>query len=344
MRHFNIPIFVPHQGCPHDCVFCNQKKITGVQSADIEAAKAVIKTYLNTIEKEQAYIEIAFFGGSFTGIPIVEQEAYLSLANSYLKLGLIDGIRLSTRPDYIDEKILKLLKNYGVTSIELGVQSLDERVLDLSNRGHDFSSVVSACELIKQYNFELGLQMMLGLPGDTIETAIETALKIIELKPKTVRIYPTLVIDETELCDMYQKKLYEPLSLEEAVEQAAVIYEMFLENNIQVIKLGLHPSEDLMASGIISGPFHPAFRQLVESYRWLKLINNCIDNKTESILIRSNKKDISNISGHKKSNKIYFEQKGIYFKVETIEIEQGSAEIVIDNQLLTEVKITTMSK
>ena len=198
MKNYRIPIFVPHLGCPHDCVFCNQKHITG-QAAEVSAddAKEIINKYLSFIP-EDAYTEIAFFGGSFTGIGLDKQSELLSVACEFLKSGKVQGIRCSTRPDCIDKKILDNLKKYRVTSIELGVQSSDDEVLKKSGRGHSFEDVRRACELIKKHQISLGLQMMLGLPGDTYEKALKTARDLISLKPDCVRIYPTLVVKDTD--------------------------------------------------------------------------------------------------------------------------------------------------
>ena len=223
-RYFIIPIFVPHLGCPHDCVFCNQKRITGLSTdITIEDARRIIEEHLATFPKENRTVEVAFFGGSFTGIDRSIQESLLSLAYSYKESGRIDGIRLSTRPDYIDEAILDLLTKYGVDTVELGVQSLDEEVLYKSGRGHNREVVYKAAELIKSYGINLGLQMMLGLVDDTREKSINTAKELIALDPYCVRIYPTLVIKDTYLEKLYLNKEYRPLTVEEAVDWASDI-------------------------------------------------------------------------------------------------------------------------
>ena len=221
MKTYNIPIFVPHRGCPFDCVFCNQKRITGTQKeVTADDVHNIIGEYLKTLPSKNRRIEAAFFGGSFTGIPINEQSELLAAANEYLKKGDIDGIRLSTRPDYIDKEILDNLLKYGVTTIELGVQSMDDSVLKSSNRGHTRKDVINAVRLIKEYSFTLGLQMMTGLPGDTDEKSLYTADEIIKLKPDIVRIYPTLTIKDTFLEKMYLTGKYQPQSVDEAVNLA----------------------------------------------------------------------------------------------------------------------------
>lgn len=266
-NHYIIPIFVPHKGCPHDCVFCNQKRITGT-ALDITYEDVVdtIDEYLKTIPLENSYIEVSFFGGSFTGIPMDYQNELLIAASEAYDKGKINAIRLSTRPDYINEFILDNLIKYKVGVIELGVQSMDEMVLRLSERGHSREDVINASKLIKKYNIKLGLQMMLGLPGDSEEKDLHTAEEIIRLEPDFVRIYPALVIKDTYMEYMYERGLYKPLSLDEAVDISKKLYIEFISNNIQIIRIGLQPTEDINTGrDVISGPFHPAFRELVES-------------------------------------------------------------------------------
>ena len=218
-KHYIIPIFVPHRGCPHDCIFCNQKRITGqVNNVTAEDAKLIIEKYLRTIKDKQANVEIAFFGGSFTGIPMDEQNSLLALANEYLYRGQIDYIRLSTRPDYINNIILENLKKYNVKIVELGIQSMDKDVLSAANRGHSPEDVEEAIKLLKQEGFIVGAQLMVGLPKDNEEKALETAKKIVELKPHIARIYPVLVIKDTYLEKMYRYGTYKPLSIEQAVK------------------------------------------------------------------------------------------------------------------------------
>ncbi len=305
MRKVNIPIFVSHRGCPHDCVFCNQKRITG-QNGSVAPSEAdeIIKSALATINRGRSYIEIAFFGGSFTAIDICEQEALLKVAHKYIKSGEVDGIRLSTRPDCINESELIMLKNYGVTSIELGVQSTDEEVLKKSRRGHSYDDVVKASKLINEFGFELGLQMMLGLVGDTREKSLKTARDIISLSPKTTRIYPTIVIRDSALEVMYNKGEYEPLSLDDAVELCAEIYTMFVQNNIEVLRMGLMASEDMHEGrGIVAGPFHPSFGELVFSRIYLNKMRLLLGGytKKEAVLC-VNPRDLSKVLGNKRTN------------------------------------------
>lgn len=323
--YFIIPIFVPHLGCPHDCIFCNQRKITGL-STNIQAldVKNTIEEYLETFPKGPINIEVAFYGGSFTGIAKKDQKELLSIPYQFKKEGKIHGIRLSTRPDYIDRDILDLLKEYKVDTIELGVQSLDEEVLRQSYRGHNTSQVYEASELIKGYGFNLGLQMMVGLVGDTREKAIYTAKEFVKLDPYCVRIYPTLIIKDTYLEKVYRKKDYMPLSIDRAVDIVTDILMLFYYNDVNVIRVGLQPTENIqLGKDVVAGPFHPSFRQLVESNIYKTLLENHIRNwdknliKDKILIIEANEKNVSNISGQKSSNINYLMQK---FKLKNIKI------------------------
>ncbi len=313
-KKFHIPIFVPHKGCPHDCVFCNQRKITGTTNEmTVGEANEIIEKNLETIEKynsKGSYIaEIAFFGGSFTAIEIEKQNELLSLAHHYLKSGRVHGIRLSTRPDCINDKILSNCKSYGVTAIELGVQSADEEVLSLSNRGHTFEDVKKASELIHKYEIELGLQMMTGLPGDTFQKSIDTAYKIAGLNPKNVRIYPTLVMEGTQLFEMYKEGKYIPQKLNCAVSLAADIAEIFISKDIEILRISLQTTDGVNKDTVI-GPYHPAFAELVYSeIEKRKLEDYIIKNKLSSCTLNIKTDKPSQVIGHKKSNKIYFKEK-----------------------------------
>lgn len=302
-----IPIFVPHVGCPNDCVFCNQKKITGKGTvvANSKYVTEIVEECRKTID-EDTYTELAFFGGSFTAIDLRLQEELLSVGKYYKDLGVVDRIRCSTRPDAINKEILELQKKYGMDIIELGIQSLDEVVLKLSNRGHTKSDSINASKLIKEHKFILGHQIMPGLPGSTREKDIKTCLESISMKPDIVRIYPTLTIKDTELVNMYYKGDYKPLELEEAIDIAAFIYSQYAVNNINVIRIGLQNTESINEEeDVVAGPFHPAFRQLVEEKIYLSSIIQKLRNmnlKDKHITIYANDKFISFIAGQKKSN------------------------------------------
>ena len=236
-NQYIIPIFVPHLGCPNDCTFCNQKSISGQQKKVTENdVRETIEYYLNSFKEKDAYKEVAFFGGSFTGIDVEEQEMYLKTAYDYIKEKKIDGIRISTRPDYIDKHTLKRLKKYKVKTIELGVQSTNDYVLELCKRGHTFEDVKKASKLIRRYGFDLGHQMMVGLPESTEKDEITTAKDLIKLKPKMVRIYPVLVIKGTALEKQYLAGEYEPLELRQAVERCKELCYLFGKKKIKMKK------------------------------------------------------------------------------------------------------------
>lgn len=308
-KHYIIPIFVPHYGCPHDCVFCNQRKITGVNTGIREEdVQNIIEDHLATF-KENSFIEVAFFGGSFTAIPIIEQEKLLKIPFKYKQNGLIDEIRLSTRPDAIDLDILDMLKSFTVDTIELGVQSLDLDVLEQSERGHNDTVVYESSKLIKENGFKLGLQMMLGLPCDTKEKSLLTAKKLLQIGPSFIRIYPTLVIKNTKLEFLMNNNLYTPISIEDTIEISAKILMLFTANNIPVIRIGLQTTKNIqLGKDVVGGPFHPALRQLVEEkvfkilfLEYLKTENINVSNKELSITCSSLYTSV--ISGQKGNNK-----------------------------------------
>lgn len=311
-RHYIIPIFVPHKGCPFDCVFCNQKKITGLtKEITYEDVELQIKEYLNTIKNiHEKHVEIAFFGGSFTGIEINRQKELLSIAAKWKNRGIIKDIRISTRPDYVNYGIMEFLQKYGVSIIELGVQSMDKDVLMASGRGHTPEDVKNAIKVIKQFHIKLGLQMMVGLPKDNMQKVNKSTEDIIALRPDFVRIYPTLVVRDTYLEKMYLEGQYNPLSLEEAVLITKNVLLKFLKHEIPVIRIGLQPTENiLLGKEIVTGPFHPTFRQLVESQVYKEMLKVLfvkyhIQDK-EYIELQGNTQNISSLVGHKKMN-IYF--------------------------------------
>ena len=238
-----IPIFVPHEGCPNDCAFCNQRTISGKSMAPTtDEARSTIEEYLSGGKTAE---QIAFFGGSFTGIDIKKQNEYLSLAQEYIRKGLVKSIRLSTRPDYIDADTVQRLISYGVKNIELGAQSMDEDILHLSKRGHSAENVEKAAEIINGSGAVLGLQMMTGLPGDTPQKCLYTARRFKELGAKETRIYPTVVLRGTYLEKMLKKGEYTPQSVEDAVEISAKLYRFFTQNGISVLRIGLPDGEDL---------------------------------------------------------------------------------------------------
>ncbi len=260
-----LPVFVPHLGCMHACVFCNQRRISGAQSPakpeDVKNLTAQSAAFLPQGGKRQ----LAFYGGSFTAIPEKEQEALLSAAKEALNRGEIDAIRLSTRPDAIDDAVLARLRRYGVGTVELGAQSMDDEVLRQSGRGHTAADVARASALVRAAGFELILQMMTGLPGSDDEKDVETARRLIALKPDGVRVYPTVIVKDTPLYDMWRSGAYREHTVEDAVRVCAVIVPLFEAAQIPIIRLGLNPTEELSGGAAVAGAYHPALGELVKS-------------------------------------------------------------------------------
>ncbi len=261
MKHSNISIFIPHLGCPYNCIFCDQYKITG---SDCAVTPSDVYSLLDSCKKDKKLLngktQIAFFGGSFTAIDKNLMIDYLKAASGFVSDCTFDSIRISTRPDCINEEILDTLRRYNVKTIELGIQSFDDQVLTASGRGYSSETAIDSCNLISQSGFELGIQMMCGLPCDTQQKDLETAQTIIDLSCRQVRIYPVIVIKGTKLCQMYENGLYTPLDLDQAVDTCAKLYTLFCQNDVTILKIGLHSSSDGVA-----GPFHPAFGELVRS-------------------------------------------------------------------------------
>jgi len=297
MKHYNIPVFISHFGCPNACVFCNQKKINGRETdVSLDDLKNIIDSYLKTLPKNSIK-QVAFFGGTFTGISMNLQKEYLEVVKHYIDNNDVEGVRISTRPECIDDEILTQLKKYGVKTIELGIQSLDDKVLRATGRNYTYDIVKRSCDLIKSYGFELGIQLMIGLPKSNFKSDLQSAIKSLDLNPDIARIYPTLV---------YKKNLYQSLSIEEAVDRTVPIYSLLELKNINVIRVGLQPAEDLTADGvIISGPFHPAFRDLVENKIYFNFLSKIYD-KEKKLDIEVNERNVSKIVGQKAINKKTF--------------------------------------
>ncbi len=307
----NIPIFVPHAGCGHSCAFCDQRSITGAAAPPtVDEARATVEEYLSGRGDKSAVI--AFFGGSFTGIDEGLQRRYLAMAGEYLRQGIADGIRLSTRPDYIDGERLDLLAEYGVTNIELGAQSMDNDVLRAVKRGHTADDVRRASELILKRGFTLGLQMMTGLPLDTPEKALATAREFAALGAAETRIYPTLVMEGTELARLWREGAYLPQTVDEAVALGAELYAFFRRSGIKVLRIGLSDSEGLKSS-CVAGPYHPSMGELVKS----RYIRNQLEPLAENGLLEvlAPKRAVSRILGNKRCNAEYFKSKGITLMV-----------------------------
>ncbi|MBU1710851.1 MAG: radical SAM protein [Proteobacteria bacterium] len=281
MTPFVIPFFIAHQGCPHRCVFCNQRHIAGSaepgeNSITPESITGEIKTWLERPRKNPlAPVQVAFYGGSFTGIETLKQQEYLSAVQPFIASGRVASIRISTRPDYIDDRIVQFLKSYKVKIVELGVQSLDDRVLAQSGRGHTAKQVEDAVELLQHHGFSVGVQLMVGLPGETTKSLFEGVRQVIGMRPDFVRIYPVLIIGDTELEILYNQGRYAPLTLNRAVALTAKMKERFGRAAIRVVRMGLQPSVSLEKS-VIAGPYHPAFGELV--------LSRIMFNKTRAVL------------------------------------------------------------
>lgn len=312
MKHYNIPIFIPELACPNRCIYCNQRHISGqLQAVKPEEIKQIIEQHLATFIRPSE-VELAFFGGSFTGIDEKDMLTYLQIVQPYIEQGEIKSIRISTRPDYINEKILDILQQYNVKDIELGAQSLNEEVLAFAKRGHTVRDVENASQLIKSYGFSLGLQMMIGLPLDTVEKSKETAKKILKLGAESTRIYPTLVINNTDLADLYRQNKYKALSLDEAVDWTAEIYKIFSQSSIKILRVGLHPSEALInGTELLAGPFHVSFKELVLTKIWQEKFEKLPIN-TKTILV--NPREINYAIGYNSKNKQLLQKKFPYLK------------------------------
>ena len=312
-KHAIIPVFIPHHGCPNDCIFCNQKIITA-RSKPVSAddVKSIIETHLSTLsDRSLEEIEIAFFGGSFTGIPLEQQTEYLKIADEYKQRGLIDKIHLSTRPDYISDEVLSNLKEYHVDVIELGVQSFDEDVLNLSKRGHTIDDVYRACKMIKEEGFTLGIQLMIGLPGDTHEKSVMSAKKAVDISPALARLYPTVILDDTQLAEMYKNGSYEGISEDEAVSTCKEMYRILTDAGITVMRVGLKSTDLVTNSSDIGGSYHPAFRQLVEgeiAREDMLAALKKLPEKISCVTFSANPKSFSNMIGHKRVNRNFFEK------------------------------------
>ncbi|MEG0918548.1 MAG: radical SAM protein [Anaerovoracaceae bacterium] len=318
-KHAIIPIFIPHRGCQNDCVFCNQKIITA-RSADVTPldVRNIIEEYLPTlVNRNIETIEVAFFGGSFTGLPMDQQSVFLEVAKEYKDAGKINKIHMSTRPDYIDEAILDNLEKYSVDIIELGVQSFDPEVLAASKRGHSVEQVYRACNLIRNRGIELGIQLMIGLPSDTMEKSIMSAKKTAEIRPSLARLYPTVVLEDTELINMCKIGKYKPLDEKMAAEITKEMYLILHNAGINIMRVGLKSTDLITPESDFGGGYHPAFRQLVEGEISRQIldkqlmeisITSKIMEKTH-VVCRSNPKWFNNMIGHKGCNKAFFAKK-----------------------------------
>ena len=302
-RPFIIPIFLPHAGCPHRCIFCNQISITGTKHEAVNRDKIrnQIQEFLTYRKENRSPVDIAFYGGNFLGLKPEEIKSWLSLAGEFISRGLVDGIRFSTRPDTIDAARLDILDNCPVSIVELGVQSMDDDVLALAERGHTASDTVRAVEALKRRQLGIGLQMMVGLPGDRDTRSLVTARKIADLEPDCVRVYPTVVVNGSRLAHWFKKGEYRPLSLEAAVRLVKKVYLIFQNKGIAVIRMGLQASDDLEdGATVLAGPYHPAFGHMVHSEIFYDKVTTAIEtdgSTTDALSILVNPCSISKMRG-----------------------------------------------
>ncbi len=298
-RHANISIFVPHVGCPHRCSFCNQNSITGqTELPNAQSVERAVQVAVQTPGYNPKTTQIAFFGGSFTAIEPSYMQSLLQAAYKYLAAGQVCGIRVSTRPDAVSPEILQMLKSYGVQTVELGVQSMDDAVLKANGRGHTVADTAKSVELLRQFGFEVGLQMMTGLYFSTPEADLKTAKALVELKPDCVRIYPTVVLKQTHLEKLYLQGQYVPQSLQQATEACSRLLQLFSAANIPVIRLGLHT---LTQEDYVAGPWHPAFRELCESRLYLQQAKQCLS-RPGNYTLKVHPSAISKMIGQRREN------------------------------------------
>ncbi len=325
--HVNIPVFIPHLGCPNMCVFCNQRAISGVCSFIPHTARETIERVLGTTEKEGITREIAFFGGSFTGIDRELMISLLDLAEEYVRAGRVSGIRMSTRPDYIDDEIVNILKKYTISAVELGIQSFSDDVLAASKRGHTVVDSENAMKLLVNAGFSVVGQMMIGLPSSSIEDEVRCARKIAELGASAARIYPTIVFRDTELCEMMHCGQYVPLSLEEAVQRSAAVLEVFAGYGVECLRIGLCESENLHSDeSFVAGPNHPSLGELVYGEVYYRVLCRELDKiptpEIHSFAVEVPTGDLSMAIGQKKRNKIRIENK---YQIKNIKFIENSA-------------------
>ncbi len=331
---FVIPYFIAHQGCPHQCLFCNQQAITGEKFsiADIRSNISKVVTKWLTFRKQEGPTHFAFYGGSFTCLPEEIQRIMLESVAPWVKSGDIDLLRLSTRPDCIDKSTCKLLRGYGVGIVELGVQSLDDKVLAASQRGHDSRDCHTAVEVLKKNGFQIGIQLMPGLPEETRLSFLRTVQKTIAMKPDFVRIYPVVVVRKSGLADQYARSAYAPLSLNMAIVLTVWARRRFLENDIRVVRMGLQPSDSLQKN-VIAGPYHPAFGEMVMAREWFKRTKRLLnENSGKKIHLTISTRDLSCFNGVNKANKLRFEELGLAERLEVVvdkNLQRGSMHYVV---------------
>jgi histone acetyltransferase (RNA polymerase elongator complex component) len=305
MKRVIVPFFIAHQGCPFQCVFCDQVKITGVAAALPTAAEIESRVADWLASSGVNKVEVAFYGGTFTALPQTAQQALLEPLQPLLASGAVTGIRVSTRPDCITSDSVTFLRQHGVDLVELGVQSMDDGVLAASGRGHDAAATVNAFAILKSGGLKVGAQLLPGLPGANRGEAVATFRRVIALKPDILRIYPAVILKATGLAKKYQQGSYLPLSLDEAVQICKLLLHEAAQAGVPVIRVGLQPTEDIAEGAeLLAGPFHPAFRQLVESERWFDLLQRLLKgfDETAALNIRVAAARVADVTGQKRSN------------------------------------------
>jgi histone acetyltransferase (RNA polymerase elongator complex component) len=305
---FIIPIFLPHAGCPHQCVFCNQTSITGAQRDTVspEKVERQIHEFLKFKGNDRRPVQAAFYGGNFLGLEKEYIKRLLNVSTKFVKNNEIDAIRFSTRPDTIDHGRIEIIKNYPVTTVEIGVQSMDDGVLAMAQRGHSASDTLRAVTLLKDRHYQIGLQMMVGLPEEDEASSLSTAYRIGELEPDFVRIYPTIVLKNSLLARWYENGTYRPWSLERSIDHVKTLYLLFKKKNIPVIRMGLQAAKDLdSGAAVLAGPYHPAFGHMVHSKIFLDMATEIMGHKSisqDTLTIKVHPKSISKMRGMKNSN------------------------------------------
>ena len=303
-----VPVFVPHLGCPNHCVFCNQHEISGSSEA---ATPETVRLALSSAQAYTTCAELAFYGGSFTAVSAEQQRALLAAAQPWRESGFLCSIRVSTRPDCIDEAAVALLKEYGVETVELGAQSMSDKVLRASGRGHSAENTVRAAELLKASGFRLILQMMTGLPGSDAESDLDTAKRLAALAPDGVRIYPTVILKDTALERLWREGAYQPHSVEDAVSRCIPIVRLFQEKKIPIIRLGLNPTEELGGGMALAGAYHPALGELIYSGLFREKAEQLLrrmERVPKRAVLLVNRSDISKMTGQKRTNLRYLRE------------------------------------
>jgi histone acetyltransferase (RNA polymerase elongator complex component) len=326
-KPFIIPIFLPHAGCPHRCVFCNQSAITGVEpKRPAMSISDQVERFLKYKAGRRSFVQIAFFGGNFLGIEADEIKCLLAEATGFVQAGRVDSLRFSTRPDTVDTHRLNMIKKFPVATIELGVQSMDDRVLSETKRGHNAADTEKAVQCLRELNYEIGIQMMVGLPGDTPARLRASARRVARLKPDFIRIYPTVVLSGSPLAAWYKNGRYAPLSLKEAVTEVRDIYRVFKNENIRVIRMGLQATEDFEKdSTILAGPYHAAFGHLVYSEIFLDMAVAALKSERtigDAVVFHVHPHSISKMRGLRNRNINALKEK---FKLTSVEVIPDAA-------------------